>query len=156
MTGQTLGLYVSGNHGFLIRDAVENGVGDEQSINSRDKLTDGPPELLLSFDDSTPETTIDSGPLTPTDDREATFTFSSDRSDATFECSLDGAAFQPCTSPHAVAEATKGNHSLDVRSTRRVRAVDPTPASYEWTVAIPSGDDPRWADTLRATARPRR
>jgi predicted outer membrane repeat protein len=137
VTEQTLGLYVSGNHGFLIRDAAENGVGDEQSINSREKATDGPPELVLSFDDSTPETSIDSGPLSPTEEAEATFTFSSDRADATFECSLDGAAFQACSSPHTVGGLTEGDHIIEVRSTRRVRAVDPTPAGYAWTVAIP-------------------
>ena len=27
--------------------------------------------------------------------------------------------------------------ACEVRATRRVRAVDPTPASHEWTVAIP-------------------
>ena len=91
MTDQVLDMYVSGNHGFLIRDGDEGGVGDEQTLNSRDKLNDGPPELVLVFDDSTPETTIDSGPPALSDSAEARFTFSSDRDDATFECSLDGA-----------------------------------------------------------------
>ena len=137
VTAQTLGSYVSGNHGFVIRDAVENGPGDEQAFNSREKATDGPPELLLVFDDGAPETTIHSGPPSSTDQTEATFAFSSDHADATFECSLDGVAFAGCSSPYTARGLAEGSHRLEVRSTRRVRAVDPTPASYEWTVAIP-------------------
>jgi len=137
VTEQIVGMYTSANHGLLIRDAAENGVGDEQTLNSRDKLSDGPPELVLMFDDRTPETTIDSGPVSPVDEAEATFTFSSEAPDAAFECSLDGAAFLACASPHTVRGLTEGNHSLAVRSTRPIRAVDPTPATYDWTVAVP-------------------
>ncbi|HZB32903.1 MAG TPA: DNRLRE domain-containing protein, partial [Streptosporangiaceae bacterium] len=137
VTEQLLGMYTTGNHGFLIRDAQENGVGDEQNLNSRDKVTDNPPSLLLTFDDSTPETAIDDGPDAVTDLTEATFAFSSDRADAKFECSLDGAAFRACASGHSVDGLSEGDHSFQVRATRRVRAVDPTPASYEWKVAIP-------------------
>jgi predicted outer membrane repeat protein len=136
VTEQVLDMYVSANHGFLIRDAEENGVGDEQTLSGRLKLNDGAPELVLVFDDSTPETTIESGPVSPTADTAASFAFSSDRGDATFECSLDGAAFGVCASLHAVAGLTEGSHRLDVRATRKVRAIDPTPASYSWTVDL--------------------
>jgi len=137
VTEQLLGMYTSVNHGFLIRDAVENGVGDEQALDSRHKITDNAPQLLLVFDDSTPETVIVSGPVSPTDSSSATFTFSSDRADARFECSLDGGAFAACTSPYVVADVAESDHSFQVRATRRVRAVDPTPATYDWKVAIP-------------------
>ena len=137
MTDQILGMYTTGNNGFLIRDTAENGVGDEQTLTSRHQVADNPPQLVLAFDDSTPETLIDSGPVSPTDSTEASFTFSSDRSDAAFECSLDGSAFQRCSPPHTVGGLAEGDHSLRVRATRRIRAVDPTPASYDWTVAIP-------------------
>jgi large repetitive protein len=76
VTEQLLGMYTSGNHGFLIRDAVENGVGDEQALTSRHKVGDGTPELVLAFDDSTPETEIDAGPDDVTDRTDATFSFS--------------------------------------------------------------------------------
>ena len=100
VTAPVLDMYASANNGFLIRDAEEGGVGDEQTLNSRLKLNDFPPELVLVFDDGTPETTIEVGPSSPTDSSEATFTFFSDRDDATFECSLNGNAFAACTSPH--------------------------------------------------------
>jgi hypothetical protein len=42
-------MYTSGNHGFLIRDANENGPGMEQSFNSREKGADNPPQLVINF-----------------------------------------------------------------------------------------------------------
>jgi CSLREA domain-containing protein len=137
VTEQLLGMYTTGNHGFQIRDAQEDGVGDEQTLNSRHKLTDDPPQLVLTFDDSTPETTIDAGPDAVTEETAATFEFSSDRADARFECSLDEATFRACASPYPIDALAEGDHSLEVKATRRVRAVDPTPARYDWKVAIP-------------------
>ena len=136
VTGQVLDMYTGTNNGFLIRDAEEDGVGDEQTLNGRLKLNDFPPELVLVYDDSTPETAV-LGPSSPTVEPDATFTFSSDRGDATFECSLDGAAFAACMSPHSVTGLAEGAHRLDVRAKRPVRAVDPTPATHTWAIAIP-------------------
>jgi hypothetical protein len=136
VTEHVLGMYTSANQGFLVRDADEDGNGDEQTLNSREKLNDLAPELVFVFDDSTPATTIDSGPDSPIDETAATFSFFSDRGDATFECSLDGTGFRPCMSPNAIEGLTEGHHRLEVRATRPVRAVDPTPASYVWTVDV--------------------
>jgi CSLREA domain-containing protein len=137
VTSQVLNMYTSANNGFVIRDRAENGTGDEQSINSREKATDGPPVLVIAFDGSTPETSLDAGPLSPTVETTASFTFSSDRDDATFECSLDGAAYAACTSPLSVPDLAEGTHLFEVRATRKIRAIDPTPATHTWTVAIP-------------------
>ncbi len=136
VTAGVLQMYVSANNGFVVRDSDENGVGDEQTINSRHKITDVPPELLLVFDSSTPETSIALAPLSPTEATGATFTFASDRVDATFECALDGGSFQACVSPKSYAGLGEGMHSFRVRATRPVRALDPTPASHVWTIAI--------------------
>ena len=37
------------NHGFLIRDASENGGGNEQGFHSREKAPDNPPQLVVTF-----------------------------------------------------------------------------------------------------------
>jgi hypothetical protein len=51
VTGQVQGMYAPGaNHGFLIRDATENGGGLDQGFHSVEKLTDNPPQLVISFD----------------------------------------------------------------------------------------------------------
>jgi hypothetical protein len=42
-------MFAGGNHGFLVRDAVENGGGMEQGFHSREKGTDNPPALVITF-----------------------------------------------------------------------------------------------------------
>jgi hypothetical protein len=50
VTSQVQAMYAPGaNHGFLIRDSAENGGGLDQSFNSREKGTDNPPRLVLTF-----------------------------------------------------------------------------------------------------------
>src|SRR5215211_2654814 len=62
--------------------------------------------------------TFESGPQdpTPTNDSTPTFTFSAPDPLATFECTLDGAAPEPCSSPHTTAPLADGLHRLDVRA----------------------------------------
>ena len=43
------GMYSGGNNGFLIRDATESGSGVEQGFHSREKGTDNPPRLVITF-----------------------------------------------------------------------------------------------------------
>jgi hypothetical protein len=51
VTSQVLAMYAPGaNHGFQIRDAAENGGGLDQAFHSREKGTDNPPQLVVSFD----------------------------------------------------------------------------------------------------------
>jgi large repetitive protein len=51
VTSQVQAMYAPGtNHGFLIRDAAENGGGLDQAFHSREKGTDNPPQLVISFD----------------------------------------------------------------------------------------------------------
>ncbi|GAA2037039.1 right-handed parallel beta-helix repeat-containing protein [Polymorphospora rubra] len=49
VTGQVGGMYATGNFGFLIRDATENGSGVEQAFHSREKGSDNPPRLVITF-----------------------------------------------------------------------------------------------------------
>jgi CSLREA domain-containing protein len=51
VTSQVEGMYSGGNHGFLIRDSAEgSGQSSEQSFHSREKGTDEPPELVITFE----------------------------------------------------------------------------------------------------------
>jgi hypothetical protein len=49
VTSQVQALFLGSNHGFLIRDEAENGGGAEQQFHSREKGTDNPPELVITF-----------------------------------------------------------------------------------------------------------
>jgi large repetitive protein len=64
----------------------------------------------------------------------ASFELSSTESGSTFECSLDGAPFTACTTPLTIDSIAPGDHVFAVRAIDTAGNVDPTPASYPWTV----------------------
>jgi hypothetical protein len=87
-----------------------------------------------SADTSPPETSIDQGPSGTVASTSASFAFSSSEPGSTFACSLDGAGFGACTSPHGYTGLAQGAHTFQVRATDAAGNVDPTPASASWTV----------------------
>ncbi len=84
-------------------------------------------------DQTAPETSLDSAPLSPSASS-VVFTFSANEAGSTFECMLDGGAFEPCTSPKSYADLSEGSHTFQVRATDRAGNTDQTPASYTWSV----------------------
>ena len=114
-----------GNHTFQVRakDAAGN--------------VDASPAMhAWMIDTSTPDTTIDSGPLGAVSATDALFSFSSPDAGpgATFECALDGAAFAGCTSPKSYTSLTEATHMFQVRVRDAGGNVDPSPALRMWTV----------------------
>ena len=93
-----------------------------------------PASRSIVVDTNTPETTIDSGPAGTIGDPTPTFTFSSDETPSTFECSIDGGPFVPCSSPYTTPSLADGPHTLEVQATDQAGNVDPTPASRTFTV----------------------
>jgi DNA-binding beta-propeller fold protein YncE len=82
-----------------------------------------------------PNTSIASGPdegSTIANTRPS-FTFASDQGGATFECSLDGAAFAACGSPATFGPLSDGTHRLAVRAVTG-GDLDPTPESRSFRV----------------------
>ena len=55
-----------------------------------------------------------------------------------FECSLDGAAFAPCASPTDYSALAIGSHTFQVRALDAAGNVDPSPASFTWTIVTPA------------------
>jgi hypothetical protein len=90
--------------------------------------------LTVRLDKAPPDTSIVTGPSGPTKNASASFGFSSDDPNATFECKLDGGAFEACSSPKDYSALNEGNHALEVRATDAAGNVDPTPASRSWNV----------------------
>jgi hypothetical protein len=92
-----------------------------------------PPEPEPQIADlNAPSATLTSGPKDKTKKKKATFTFTGadTRAVAGFQCSLDGAAFTPCASPHTV-KVKKGKHTFQVRAVDQAGNVG-TPASDSW------------------------
>ncbi|MFL5846685.1 MAG: hypothetical protein ACJ762_18540 [Solirubrobacteraceae bacterium] len=78
-----------------------------------------PAQRTLTVDTTAPGVTIDSGPTGTTTEPSPTFGFSSPDSGATLACSVDSAAFGPCSgaTTHKTATLSVGAHVFEVRAT---------------------------------------
>jgi len=88
-----------------------------------------------TIDLTNPVVTIDpaSEPHDPTNQTSASFVFTSNKPNSTFECRLDGAAFSPCSSPETYVGLADARHSFGVRATDELGHVG-LPSTYDWTV----------------------
>jgi hypothetical protein len=84
--------------------------------------------VTVAVDANPPNTTITARPANPSNESSASFEFVSSETGSTFECSLDGAAFAPCTSPKAYAGLANGSHAFSVRATDSSGKTDASPA----------------------------
>jgi hypothetical protein len=87
-------------------------------------------------DTTAPETTIDSGPSGVIHSNAATFEFSSSEGGSSFECKLDGGAFESCSSPKTYNELSTGDHSFRVRATDAAGNADASEATRAFTVDL--------------------
>jgi hypothetical protein len=142
---KTYGGLGGGGHTFAVR-----------AIDAATNADPTPATYAWAVDVTAPETTITSGPANPSSSANATFGYSATEA-ATFECSLDGAAFAPCGGPGTAWQITytgltNGTHTFAVRAIDAVRNTDPTPAGYTWTVATVTV--PAAPSKLKATVQP--
>lgn len=109
--------------------------------------TDGSPaSYTWTVDTIAPNTTITTFPPALTSSASATFNFSSSEGGSTFESNLDGGGWSPVVGPDTVSGMSDGLHTYAVRAIDPAGNIDPTPASYNWTVdttapAIPLAPD---------------
>jgi fibronectin type 3 domain-containing protein len=80
-----------------------------------------------------PDTYLDTTPPVGTTATSASFAFHASGTPATFTCKLDGGTASSCTSPKVFTGLAEGRHTFTVTATVN-RQVDPTPATYVWTV----------------------
>ena len=119
-----------GSHTFRVR-----------AIDSRGLPDLSPAEFTWTVAASQLDATITSRPANPTSERSANFVFTGSGGATSFECSLDGAIFAPCTSPKSYSGLGSGEHTFLVRARNgdTVGAAD----RYTWTVlnAPPTAND---------------
>lgn len=108
-------------------------------IESSGDLTDSEPFAISSPDTSPPETTISSSPPALSNSATATFELDANES-AGFECSLDGEAFTPCSSPMTYTNLAEAAHTFEVFARDRANNVDATPAVWSWTIDTTAPD----------------
>ena len=80
-----------------------------------------------------PETQLLTQPSALTTSTNADFTFAAADPSYTFECRIDFGAWTACTSPKSYTGLSDGPRTFQVRANDGTR-VDPTPASFTWTV----------------------
>jgi len=94
----------------------------------------------ISFDSVPPDTFLDETPaaFVSLASTAAEFVFSSDETEVSFLCSLDGEAYEPCTSPIAYrSELAAETHTFAVKAVDPAGNADATPAQCEFTVVSP-------------------
>jgi hypothetical protein len=131
-SGKTYTSLADGEYTFMVRakDLATN-VGAASSFEWQVDKT--------AADKTPPETTIDSRPPDPSGSSTASFTYSSNEPGSSFECALDGAAFSACPGG-GISYSGLGNgpHSFQVRAIDPSGNVDPAPAGFSFSVALPA------------------
>jgi MYXO-CTERM domain-containing protein len=113
------------------------------SVRAKDaagNVDETPAAHTWTVDTAPPETTIATSESDPTSDPTGDFVFDSNEPNATFECSVDGGPFVPCSKTYSTSPLPDGKHTIAVRAVDAAGNVDATPATYEWTVDT-SGED---------------
>ncbi len=115
---------------------------------------------IAAPDTTPPDTAITQQPSNPSAGTFATFAFTgtdnlTPPAGLSFECSLDGGPFAACTSPHTYSGLTNGSHTFEVRARDAAGNLDPTPASFTWTIDtdLPDTTPPDTTITLHPTSR---
>jgi hypothetical protein len=88
----------------------------------------------LTVDATAPDTSITAKPNDPSNNASPSFSFSSTEANSTFECQRDAGTYGACTSPKSYTGISDGSHTFSVRAIDGAGNIDPTPASYAWTV----------------------
>ena len=69
---------------------------------------------------------------------------------AEFQCSLGGTAYAPCSSAAGYSTLATGSHIFQVRALDAAGNVDPSPASFIWTVVTPAQAIENLSNTIGA------
>ncbi|MBD1542923.1 phytase [Arthrobacter sp. IA7] len=119
----------AGSHTFRVRASDQNGV-DPTPASYTWTVDTTPP----GADTTPPDTTITSGPPTTSTSTSASFAFTSNEANSTFECSLDGAPRTACSSPQTYTGLSIGSHTFGVWATDAAGNTDATASTQTWSV----------------------
>lgn len=109
-----------GVHAFYVRARSALGIADAS-----------PATYSWAVDTAIPETAITSGPPAIANVPIANFTYSSTVAGSTFRCSFDNIAYSVCASSYTKVD---GTYTLYAKAVSPSLRIDPTPASWTWTV----------------------
>ena len=145
----------------LRRQAAEGGV-EAASARPRGRRNRHPRELEHRDEPAglqlrpSPQTSIQSGPASPTTQTSARFGFAGSSAGGSFECRLDGSLYTDCASGRSYSGLRVGKHTFAVRGVDSTGNVDASPATRTWTVQAPPTPPPSNPGPRSPAARPRR
>ncbi|HWM62689.1 MAG TPA: Ig-like domain-containing protein, partial [Solirubrobacterales bacterium] len=133
-----------------LASGVEVSVADDSTTAFRATATSGANNtsvcsaaLTYVEDSAAPQTQIDSNPPALSNSAAASFAFSGTDPGGSgvtsLQCRLDSTvpgAWTICTSPRELVGLSEGAHTFEVRATDAAGNVDPTPATYGWSVDL--------------------
>jgi DNA-directed RNA polymerase specialized sigma24 family protein len=119
-----------GKHVFFVRATDSAGNVDRSAAVYR-----------WEVDTRAPRTKIVSGPSGTVRRARATFVLDANEDEVTYECSVDGRAFEACSSTVTLTDLKAGEHTFAARATDEAGNVDRTPARRRWTVVDASTPD---------------
>jgi hypothetical protein len=88
----------------------------------------------IRYDALAPTVAITGAPVERTTDDSASFSFTSNAGDATFECKLDDGTFSACASSKTYSGLAEGTHTFSVRATSAGHTS--APATQTWTIDL--------------------
>ena len=107
-----------------------------QAIDKAGNTDPTPARHQWVYDSTVPDTFILFGPDDPTKADSARFEFNSSDPGATFQCALDGNAFEVCSSPRAYSGLVSGQHRFAVQASNTQGNTDASAAVYDWLVDL--------------------
>lgn len=105
-----------------------------RAIDSAGNVDPTPASRSFVVDTVAPESSIGSGPASPSSDPRPRFGFRANEVGATTECRLDGGSFVACSSPYQFTRLADGEHVFAVRATDRAGNVEPQPATRRFVI----------------------
>lgn len=122
----------SPNGSYTLRAVSTDNLGRTTSASSTFTALVSPP----------PAPAITSQPAARTNSTSATFAFTDAQSGVTFQCSRDGAAYTPCTSPTGYTGLATGTHTFSVKAKDAFGVLSPA-TTTTWVIdrTAPTADD---------------
>jgi hypothetical protein len=99
-----------------------------------------PTNYSWTIDTIPSDTSITSQPPALSNTASPSFGLSATEAGSTFECALDAGAFVACPAPKSYSGVSDGAHTFQARAVDPAGNVDPTPASYSWTIDATAPD----------------
>jgi hypothetical protein len=112
----------NGSHTFEVR-----------AIDALGNFDPTPASYAWTIDMVAPDTSITAAPANLSNSSSAGFSFTSTEP-GSFQCQLDAGNVVACSSPQNYTGLGEGSHAFQVRAIDSAGNIDPSPASYTWTV----------------------